>query len=282
MAPPGALAGQPLSNTAPDDIGATFQGGSVSAVGSAIQSGARSRRRNDVRGGRKPCVVRAAERCRRDAPLHADAERRHSQLHCEPARFNGRLYENMKKYSITASPGSIRQLSNPGNSAASCSLGHSADAIDDVPGADRACLFDVATTPLRRQSKQRLTNMRTLVAEFSVRDLGYGGVALLLDCSSSAARNYICELLDAGLITSHQIRLAAGCVDRTRFRLTDDPGLVRHFLAGLGKSQGGDGNSRRVHRALDYSNSSSDVDDTQARRDPLVTALFGAPGKRKD
>lgn len=214
--------------------------------------------------------------------LHANAEKRHSQRHCEAAKSGGRLYENMKKYSITASPGPMRQLSNPGNSAEPSSLGHGADAIDDVAGADRACLFDVATTPLRRQSAQRLTNMRTLVAEFSVRDLGYGGVALLLDCSSSAARNYICELLDAGLIASHPIRLAAGCADRTRFCLTDDPGLVRHFLAGLGKSQGGDGNSQRVHRALEHSNSSADMDHTQARRDPLVTALFGSPGQRKD
>ena len=62
VAPPRALVGLPLSNIAPDDIGATFQGGRVSAVASAIQSGARSRRRNDVRGGRKPGVARAAER----------------------------------------------------------------------------------------------------------------------------------------------------------------------------------------------------------------------------
>lgn len=69
--------------------------------------------------------------------------------------------------------------------------------------------------PMRRSSYRRQANLRTLVAEFALRDIGSAGVALLLDCSISAARNYIIELVDAGVLVSHPVRQRAGGVDRT-------------------------------------------------------------------
>ena len=145
---------------------------------------------------------------------------------------------------------------------------------------------------LRPSSARRLTNLRALVAEFAERDIGCAGVALFLDCSLSAARNYIAELLDAGVVASRPDRQAAGCVDRTLYRQAVDPLAVHQFLAGLARSHGANGMAtpggvpepetppdperiRRVWRDADYSFGAGS---SRARRDPLVAALFGAAG----
>lgn len=140
---------------------------------------------------------------------------------------------------------------------------------------------------LRPSSARRLSNLRELVAEFAGRDIGHTGVALFLGCSLSAARNYVAELLDAGVVASHPVRQAAGCMDRRLYRLTVDPLAVHRYLAALARShrdgevpEWEDGaandpmpNVERIHRnwsAADFSLGAP------VRRDPLVAALFGA------
>ena len=131
---------------------------------------------------------------------------------------------------------------------------------------------------LRPASARRIGNLRALVVEFTARDIGNAGVALLLGCSLTAARNYVAELLDAAVIVAHPVRQAAGGLDRTLYSRSADPLTVADFLAALARRQ----------RAADLQACGSwcsevDVDvvrraaSTPARRDPLVAALFGAP-----
>ena len=144
--------------------------------------------------------------------------------------------------------------------------------------------------PLRPSSARRLRNLRALVREFSGRDIGCTGAALFLDCSLSAARNYVAELLDASVVASHPVRQAAGCVDRTLYRLSADPLTVHRFLAGLARSHCADETPERrgaasmetppdpacVHRIWRTADFSVGISSAPARRDPLVAALFGA------
>jgi hypothetical protein len=141
---------------------------------------------------------------------------------------------------------------------------------------------------MRPSSARRLSIMRALVAEFSGRDIGHTGVALFLDCSLSAARNYVSELVDAGVVASHPVRQAAGCMDRRLYRLTVDPLAVHKYLAALARSHGAGGMAgwgeetvdepvadvARVHHNWSVAGFSLGA---PARRDPLVAALFGAP-----
>ncbi|MDL2356562.1 MAG: hypothetical protein QFF03_15025 [Pseudomonadota bacterium] len=111
--------------------------------------------------------------------------------------------------------------------------------------------------------------MRLLVAEFAGREIGCAGVALLLGCSLSAARNYVAELLDAGVIALRPNRQAAGGVDRTLYRLAAEPLKVHQFLAALTDRERID----RLWRDADFC---CETDGSFVRRDPLVAALFGA------
>ena len=146
---------------------------------------------------------------------------------------------------------------------------------------------------LRPSSARRLANLRALVAEFAGRAIGCAGVALFLDCSLSAARNYVAELLDAGVIASHPERQAAGCVDRTLYRQAADPLKVDQFLGALTRTHGADGmaarrgaaepgssaDPERIHRLWRDADFSFGAGRSPARRDPLVAALFGAAGR---
>ncbi|RJG21487.1 hypothetical protein D3872_06720 [Massilia cavernae] len=111
---------------------------------------------------------------------------------------------------------------------------------------------------------RRISNLRALVEEFGKRDLGCAAAALFLSCSFSSARNYIVELLDAGVLAAHPVRQGAGCLDRTLYQLTADRLARQRFLATLAES--------------DDAGFSFGPGDRPARRDPLVAALFGAPG----
>lgn len=148
-----------------------------------------------------------------------------------------------------------------------------------------------AVPVMRPSSARRLKNLRALVAEFSARDIGCAGTALFLGCSLSAARNYICELLDAAVVASLPVRQAAGCVDRTLYRLTADPLAVHEFLAGLARSHGEHAmpaprgaasidmspDPESAHRTWRTADFTLGVGEGPARRDPLVAALFGMP-----
>ncbi|WP_426193447.1 hypothetical protein [Massilia sp. DWR3-1-1] len=116
----------------------------------------------------------------------------------------------------------------------------------------------------RLSSARRIDKLGALVAAFAARDLGNAGVALLLECSLTAARNYLAELLDAGVIDAHPVRQAAGCLDRTLYRRSADPLAAGVFLAAL-------------TRADCVAGCSPGAGSAPARRDPLVAALFGAP-----
>lgn len=148
---------------------------------------------------------------------------------------------------------------------------------------------------LRVSSARRIEQLRALVAELMMRDIGYVGVATLLQCSKSAARMYVQELRGAGMITARPIRQPADCVDKLAYRLHSDPQQVQAFLAKLSQSQrcnitsqrnGGQkveasSNVRRFHIMQDDANISLMVSEAPAQRDPLVTALFGSPGLMK-
>lgn len=153
----------------------------------------------------------------------------------------------------------------------------------------------VTVAPLRASSARRIEQLRALVAELMMRDIGYVGVATLLKCSQSAARIYVQELRNAGIITASPIRQPPDCVDKFAYRLHSDPQQVRAFLATLSQPQrcnissprkGGhtdeaSSNVRRFHIMQDDANISLRVSDAPAQRDPLVAALFGAPGLSK-
>lgn len=139
----------------------------------------------------------------------------------------------------------------------------------------------------RPSSARRMSNLRALVEEFGNRDLGCAGAALFLGCSYSSARNYLAQLLDAGVVASHPVRLGAGCIDRTLYRLTADPLVVHRFRLGRADrrpghaSAGGTerletaphaGSTRIVWRNADFSLA---VGYAPTHRDPLVAALFG-------
>lgn len=157
----------------------------------------------------------------------------------------------MKKTSVAGFPGSPDQHTAAGS-----------------PASDPAPL-------LRPSSTRRLRNLRALVAEFSGRDIGCAGVALFLDCSLSAARNYVSELLDASVVALHPVRQAAGCIDRRLYKLTVDPLAVHAYLAALASSHGvevGEWEAGRMERGW----SAADFPlGAPPRRDPLVAALFG-------
>jgi hypothetical protein len=138
---------------------------------------------------------------------------------------------------------------------------------------------------LRPSSARRLGHLRGLVAEFADRDIGQKGVALVLGCSQTAARNYLAELVDAGVVAAHPVRQAAGCMDRRLYRITADPLAVHRYLAALARSHRRSAerddaavsapvpDGARIYRswlAADFSPG------RPARRDPLVAALFGA------
>jgi hypothetical protein len=106
---------------------------------------------------------------------------------------------------------------------------------------------------MRPSSLLRNTRLNALLAALAVRDLGSIGTAALLDCSASSARNYLLELLDAGVVSA--ILNPAVGNERTVYRLNTDRLLVDDFQSTLAPDCGA----------------------TAAARDPLVAALFGAP-----
>jgi hypothetical protein len=129
---------------------------------------------------------------------------------------------------------------------------------------------------LRASSTQRMANLRKLVDELSRQDLSRVGAAALLGCSISASRNYLIELMDAGVVSMHPLRHR----ECPLYQLNPDPFAVQDFLAGLAEAQqpaaphpDADGHpARQVWRTADFLLRPGMP---PARRDPLVAALFG-------
>lgn len=142
---------------------------------------------------------------------------------------------------------------------------------------------------IRPSTARRNENLRSLVAELSLREMGYVGVATHLNCSPSCARNYIGQLLDLGVIASSPNRPPAGAVDRAVFRLNG----VLSSSARHSAEKAQDGNAGRL--SLDLSQDAVKGDSllwlepavsltrsagVAPSRDPLVAALFGSPPER--
>lgn len=152
-------------------------------------------------------------------------------------------------------------------------------------------LRQMSVTTLRASSVRRMEQLRALVSELMIRDIGYTGVATLLKWSQSAARMYVQELRGAGIVAAGPIRQPADCVDKIVFRLNSNSQQVQAFLATLSQSQRCNiapsrkgehkdearSNVRRFHIMQDDAKISLRVSDAPAQRDPLVAALFGAP-----
>ncbi|MDP3670435.1 MAG: hypothetical protein WA191_21950 [Telluria sp.] len=158
------------------------------------------------------------------------------------------------------------------------------------PGQERTDKKTRPSTELRR------VRLRALVAMFSEREIGYVEVARLLTCSASAARNYIFELMDAGVVSLSPNRGPAGGLDRSVYRISADRRIVDEFQAGLEKPLSCKGS--RTTSALRHCDEAPDAlpvrtgaqsipcaldtSTPAARRDPLVAALFGAPCARSE
>lgn len=151
--------------------------------------------------------------------------------------------------------------------------------------------FRVAAAPRKSSRTRRIEQLRVLVAELMVRDLGCAAAAALLGCSVSAARAYLHELRAAGVLAASRIRQPARSVDKMAFRLHPDTLLVHAFLDTLADAQHCDvistkrgghkvdarTNVRHFHIMRDDCHISLKVSSAPAQRDPLVAALFGAP-----
>jgi DNA-binding MarR family transcriptional regulator len=145
---------------------------------------------------------------------------------------------------------------------------------------------------MRPSTLLRIERLNALLAAFSVGDLNHADVAALLQCSGSSARNYVFELIDAGVIRSSHGQ-SDGRYDRAVYRLSPNRLLVDAFRASLA-------NTRKCHDSRDAlarsdgqdiacdlrqcpvfdAGSASEAGSLAARRDPLVAALFGAPRPR--
>jgi hypothetical protein len=143
--------------------------------------------------------------------------------------------------------------------------------------------------PLRATRKRRIARLQAIVAELKVRDLGCAGTAALVECSQSAARLYLAELREAGVICARTIRQGAGNADKFAHRLSSDEQLIERFLAMLGDSMRSDSDCacvglrdvpatalvRRFHLIRDDDKTPHRVSNSLPVPDPLISALFG-------
>jgi hypothetical protein len=112
-------------------------------------------------------------------------------------------------------------------------------------------------------SERKRINLRALVLELVLRDIGCPGVSELLGCSASASRYYLAELREAGLVSLQAIRHDIDSSGRNVYTLSADPPAVRHFLD-------------RLAEPVCATHDSGSKEKAPGRRDPLVAALFGA------
>lgn len=102
-------------------------------------------------------------------------------------------------------------------------------------------------------SQRRAGKLRRLLDGLARCEMDLEAVALLLDCSPSSARNYVLELVDAGLISSSRGGPVRGRVASAIYRI------------------------KRPGQADDNRRQQDDMPAAMlnAPRDPLVMALFG-------
>lgn len=139
---------------------------------------------------------------------------------------------------------------------------------------------------MRPSSLRRISQLNTLVTVLSVRALPQAAIANLLKCSASGARNYLLELIAAGLVDTVAHGYLDGRMYKSLYRLRQDPGRVDEPRPGLadtgechptpatGSQVTGAGiqhSACRAHGVWPLSPSGSGA----VYCDPLVTALFG-------
>jgi hypothetical protein len=118
---------------------------------------------------------------------------------------------------------------------------------------------------MRPATLLRIERLNELLAALEAGDMGYQQAAQLLQCSLSAARKYLCELADAGVIVPAPRR---GAGSRS-YRLRADPRGATAYINSLADPQAAAGVGREMPR-------STYPFGCAAGRDPLVAALFGA------
>lgn len=147
---------------------------------------------------------------------------------------------------------------------------------------------------MRPSTMLRIARMNALMSAFAVRDMGHLEAATLLQCSQSSARNYMFELMDAGVI------IPADAQGRRRaakpvYRLNHDTRVIDGYKAELGctpeyvgartganpqdrapKPVQRDRQLSSVRLSDRYAGSPYAANEAAVQRDPLVAALFGA------
>lgn len=137
-----------------------------------------------------------------------------------------------------------------------------------------------------RSTLRRQVTMKALIAELTLREMNHWAVADFLQCSCSAARNYMKELLEAGVVKLPPRGREKYVIDRAPYSISADAGAIERFLvsqAGREKASGtcGQGfngllNGQRVHIASGDMSFPMRFDSPRVHRDPLVSALFGS------
>jgi len=131
---------------------------------------------------------------------------------------------------------------------------------------------------MRSSTLLRVSRLDRLLAVLSVRALPQVEIACLLRCSTSAARNYVLELLDAGVVETVPHGEVNGRRYKSLYRLHPDQGRLAAFLAALRQAAAWPGRPRGMDAGparMEFGHCPLTQDDAAIRRDPLVSALFG-------
>lgn len=121
--------------------------------------------------------------------------------------------------------------------------------------------MDTLETPElpKSASQRRAGKLRMLLDGLARSEMDLEAVALLLDCSASSARNYVLELVDAGLLTSTRGGPVRGRVASAIYRINRP--------------------EQRTQAAVGHDMPAAMMN---APRDPLVMALFGSNRQSAD
>jgi predicted transcriptional regulator len=137
----------------------------------------------------------------------------------------------------------------------------------------------------------RARRLRALIDALALSHMDVEAIAELLGCSGSAVRNYLLELTDARVVHGPE-RTPSRAGERGKlYRLSQDAGLVEQYLARLSvhhpsralaslREEAGKCRSLADARYFHFNfldRSLNDCGRPEARRDPLVAALFGKP-----
>jgi hypothetical protein len=148
----------------------------------------------------------------------------------------------------------------------------------------------IAATVARPATVRRFQRFHALVAELATRDMDTIAVASFLQCSPTAARKYLNDLLEASVIKPRRSVLRGDSRMRNCYQLTADLWLAQNILRDIHESQCGEaiftrrnmrtnaasGNqTRHFHIMADDCHARVSASHVAVRRDPLVAALFG-------